>query len=177
MSQAYQALDSLRFTSRSVSYDSTRVTGSPGRPSAGPGVDMRDEIFHTIRAWEDDLREHLRHRGARDLGSREDTLAGAVRYLNRNFTVAISRDPGGREFGTETVALLTKTLKLVKNGPMRHVLVVPCPFCQTKALVAQEGVVLKPWFTYCEARLGGCGKSFTEMEVGWLLTPGIGVYR
>ncbi len=177
MPQAYEALGSLLHVSKSVTYDNLRVTGSPSRPSPGPWVDMRDQIFHAIRTWEDETRQHLRHRGARDLGSREDTLASAVRYLNRNFTAVMSRDPQGREIGKGVVTLLETTLKMVKNGPIRRVLVIPCPLCHMKALVAREGVVKEPWFTYCEARLGGCGKSFTETEVGWMLTPGLGVYR
>lgn len=126
-------------------------------------------MFHTVRSWEDDLRQHLHHRAARDSTTREATLETAVRYLNRNFTAAMARDPGGREFGQEMNALFSTALRMVKNGPLRHILTIPCPHCSRKALMQQEGIALEPWYTACETRLGGCGRLYTEQEMSWIV--------
>jgi hypothetical protein len=130
---------------------------------------MRDEIFQTIRCWEDDIRQHLRHRAARDGRSREETLALAVRYLNRNFVAAMKRDPGGLEFGEEVRALFSSALRLVKNGPIRSRLTIACPRCSRRSLVQQEGLAGKAWFTVCDERLAGCGTSYTEVEMTWMV--------
>lgn len=134
-----------------------------------PGVDLRDEMFHTLRSWEDDVRGALKHRAARDGGSREETLDRSVRYLNRNFESAIKRDPGGLEFGQEIYHLFTAALRLLKNGPIRSRLTISCPRCSRRSLVQQEGIAGRPWVTVCDERLAGCGTSYTEVEMTWMV--------
>lgn len=125
-------------------------------------------MFHTLRSWEDDLRQHQRHRAARDGSTREATVALTVRYLNRNIDAALSRDPGGKDFGHEINVLYSTALRMVKNGPLRTILTYPCPRCDRKALMQQEGIAGTPWYTACEIRLGGCGHLYTEQEMTWM---------
>lgn len=164
---AYLALDAVRFLTASQPADAPQVTGTRDRPSPAPGADLRDEIFHTSRSWEDDLRQHLHHRAARDGDTREETLTRTVRYLNRNFDTMIVREVCAKDFGQEMLWLFTASLRMVKNGPTRRVLIIPCPSCHRRSLIQQEGIALKPWYTSCEERLGGCGRLFTETEMAW----------
>jgi len=167
--EAYTALDAVRFYSRSAPADAVRVSGSKDRPSVAPGVDLRDEMFHTLRCWEDDVRLALRHRGSRDGADREETLDRSVRYLNRNFESAIKRDPGGLEFGQEIHSLFVSALRLLKNGPIRSRLTITCPRCSRRSLVQQEGIAGRPWVTVCDERLAGCGTLYTEVEMTWVV--------
>lgn len=167
MPDAYRALDTVRLLTNSAPADSARVSGTHSRPSPAPGVDARDELYQTIRSWEDDIRGFLRHRAARDLNTHEDTLESAVRYLNRNWDRAIARDPGGKDFGLEMLGLFSRALRMVKNGPIRSRLTIPCPRCSSKALVQQEGIAGRAWYTLCSERIGGCGVYYTEVEMEW----------
>lgn len=163
--QAYDALDSLRFTGAPAAWGATRVSGSPPPRSLGPGVELRDEIYHTARSWEDDVRHCLGHDSGVDGSSREETLAAACSYLNSNFVFAISRELGGLEFGVGAITLLQLALKKLKNDFSTHILIMPCPSCGMRSLVTQEGVAKEPWFTVCEQRLGGCGRQLSEEEM------------
>lgn len=164
----YVALAGLMDLRAASPTDAVRVSGSRESPSPSPAVDLRDEVFQVVRAWEDDLRGHLRHRAARDLSSREETLTSGVRYLNRNFGRMISRPECAAEFGHEVNVLFSTVLRMIKNGPLRSHLGIPCPWCHRKTLMQQEGVALKPWYTACEVALGGCGRLFTEDEMAWM---------
>jgi hypothetical protein len=140
-------------------------------------VDLRDEIFQTVCCWENDLRQHLRHRAARDLATRDATLVNAVRYLNRNFPSMIARPECAAEFGHEVNVLFSTALRVVKNGPLRAHLTIPCPYCHRRTLMQQEGVALHPWYTSCEEVLGGCGRLFTETEMVWMAEVRLAVSR
>lgn len=156
--------------------DSIRVSGSRERPSPSVAVDLRDELFQTVRSWEDCLRQLLRHRAARDLATREDTLVSATRYLNRNFDKIMAADCA-TDFGREVNVLFSTALNLVKNGPLRSHISIPCPWCNRRTLLQQEGLANVPWFTSCEERLGGCGRLFTETEMVWTAHQRIAVAR
>lgn len=175
--QAYTALGTVALLTASQPLDAVRVSGTRERPSTAPGADLQDEIFHTLRSWEDTLRQHQRHRAARDATTRETTVTLSVRYLNRNFDTAIARQPGGEEFGQNINVLFSTALRMVKNGPLRHILSVPCPRCGRKALMQQEGLALQPWYTACETRLGGCGCLYSEQEMSWLVEVRMAVAR
>lgn len=164
---AYEALGEV-LVWRSGGSDDVRVSGSRERPSPSVAVDTRDEVFQMVRSWEDDLRQHLGHRAARDLETRESTLVSGVRYLNRNFEVMMGREECAEEFGREMNVLFSTALRLVKNGPLRSHLTIPCAWCGRKCLMQQEGVALVPWYTSCEVTLGGCGRLFTEKEMVWM---------
>lgn len=157
--------------------DVVRVSGSRERPSPSAAVDLRDEIFQTVRCWEDDLRQHLRHRAARDLATRDLTLTNAVRYLNRNFDRMMQRPECAADFGHEVNVLFSTALRLVKNGPLRSHLSIPCPYCDRRTLMQQEGLALKPWYTSCEEVLGGCGRLFTETEMVWMAEVRLAIAR
>lgn len=165
---AYSALGTLHLLSRAAPADAVRVAGTREPPSPAPGVDQQDAIFHLVRSWEEDLRLHLRHRGPRFGGGQAEMLDGTVRYLNRNFDAAISRSPGGREFGEEIYGAFAAAVRMVKNGPIRSRLIIPCPRCNRKALFQREGVSGKPWFTICEEAVGGCGVRYSEGEMTWV---------
>lgn len=157
--------------------DAIRVSGSRERSSPSPAVDLRDEIFQTARCWENDLRQHLRHRAARDLATRDLTLTNAVRYLNRNFPAMMARPECAADFGHEVNVLFSTALRMVKNGPLRAHLSIPCPFCDRRTLMQQEGLALQPWYTSCEETLGGCGRLFTETEMVWMAEIRLAVTR
>jgi hypothetical protein len=173
---AYEALLSVSVIKPSPT-DTLRVSGSRERPSPSAAVDLRDELFQTTRSWEDSLRQHLRHRAARDLGERGLTLVSAVRYLNRNFERMMCRQECAADFGHEVNVLFSTSLRLVKNGPLRALLSIPCPFCKRKCLMQQEGLAGVPWYTACEQRLGGCGRLFTEQEMEWMVHVRVAVQR
>ena len=164
----YVALAGVMGLSAPSPADAIRVSGSRDRPSPSAAVDLRDELFQMVRVWENDLRQFLHHRAARDLESRESTLSSGVRYLNRNFGRMMARPECAADFGHEINVLFSTVLRMVKNGPLRSLLSIPCPWCHRKTLMQQEGVALVPWYTACEAALGGCGRLFTEQEMAWM---------
>lgn len=157
--------------------DVVRVSGSRERRSPSPAVDLRDEIFQVVRGWEDDLRQFLRHRAARDLETREGTLANGVRYLNRNFVRMMERPECAADFGREMNVLFSTALRMVRNGPLRALLTFPCPWCHRRTLMQQEGVANVPWYTSCEQSLGGCGRLFTEDEMVWMAQVRVAIQR
>lgn len=81
------------------------------------------------------------------------------------------------DFGHEINVLFSTALRMVKNGPLRAHLIIPCPYCNRRTLLQQEGVATKPWFTSCEERLGGCGRLFTEQEMVWMVEQRVAVQR
>lgn len=174
--QAYVALVSVSPIKPSPT-DVVRVSGSRERMGPSVAVDLQDEIFQQVRSWEDDLRQHLRHRAARDLDTRERTLVNGVRYLNRSFDRMMVRPECAADFGHEVNVLFSTALRLVRNGPLRSHLLIPCPYCQRRTLMQQEGLALKPWYTSCEESLGGCGRLFTETEMVWMAEVRLAVAR
>lgn len=173
---AYGALAGVSVI-RSSPTDAVRVSGSRERLSPSAAVDLRDELFQTVCDWEDDLRRFLNHRSARDGSSREETLTSGVRYLNRNFERMMQRTDRAADFGHQMNVLFSTALRLVKNGPLRAHLSIPCPWCNRKCLMQQEGVALKPWYTSCEEILGGCGRLFTETEMVWMTEVRLAIKR
>ena len=165
--QAYEALKTVRLLTRTPPLDATRVSGSRERPSPDPGVDLMDETYHTIRSWEDDSRTTLHHRAAREKGSREGNLLQGVRYLNRNFEALMQSPDRAGDFGSEVDSLFARALSMVKNGPLRAFLKIPCHYCGRKSLIQREGIAGRQWYTACEENLGGCGRLFTETEMAW----------
>lgn len=162
---------------RSSPTDAVRVSGSRERMSPSVAVDLRDEVFQTVRCWEDDLRQFHGHRAARDLETRERTLINGVRYLNRNFGSMMGRRECAADFGHEMNVLFSTALSMIKNGPLRSLLSFPCPWCHRRALMQQEGPASVPWYTSCEASLGGCGRLFTEDEMVWMAQVRVAIQR
>lgn len=157
--------------------DVVRVSGSRERCSPSVAVDLRDELFQWVRLWEDCLRRLLRDGAAHDGVSRLATLRGGVGYLSRNFDRMMGRSECAADFGREANVLFSTALRLVKDGPLRVLLSCPCPFCDRKTLMQQEGVALRPWYTACESTLGGCGRLFTETEMVWMTNVRLAVKR
>lgn len=162
----YEALLSVSVI-RASPTDSIRVSGTKERQSPSSAVDLRDELFHRVRWWEDDLRVFLRLRSAQDAATREVTLQQSVDLLSREFTGMMER-PASAGFGKDMTGLLSRVLRAVKNGPARSLLLYPCAFCSRRCLVQHEGLANRPWFTACEPSLGGCGRLFTEQEMEWM---------
>lgn len=130
-------------------------------------VDLRDELFHAVCAWGVDLRAHLGH-GACVTGEREVVLSAEVDYLNRHFERMLARADVAQTFGAHVRSLFGSVLGVVKNGPSRSHLIIPCPYCNTRSLFQLEGVAGTPWYTSCEPALGGCDRLFTETEMVWM---------
>jgi hypothetical protein len=168
--QAYDALAGVMFLTRTASADEERRGRSDVPPSPSPGADHQDAIVRLACAWEDDLRQHLRHKAATDeFGDPRATLNAAVEYLNINYTAMIERWECGGDFGLEVSAAHRTAVAMVKNKSGRKLLPAPCPSCEMTALVQEEGVARKPWYVECSERLGGCGRLFTENEWSWLV--------
>lgn len=154
--------------------DDEHVTRSATLPSPSPAADQQDEIAATMRDWEDMLRRYLHHPAATDVfGDRRATLARSVDYLNTHFRQIITwaDDPVvfmAADFGGDVWRLHSSTTRMVKSGPARHHLPVPCPTCQARALIQEEGAALQPWSIECVERVGGCGRVFSENEYAWL---------
>jgi hypothetical protein len=166
---AYTALGSVKFLTRTASADEERRGRSDVPPSPSPGADHADEILHTTTAWEDDLRRHLGHTAATDrFGDPHATLTAAVEYLNTHWTAMIGREECAADFGDETWRLHAIALAMVKNKPVRRFLPVPCPSCDTRALIQEEGLAKRPWYVECAERLGGCSRLYSELEYEWL---------
>jgi hypothetical protein len=173
---AYQALDAVAFMSRDVP---ERVSGSRERPSPSPGGDAQDELLHTMTSWEDDLRywakynhspEH--HWKYRPGAGHDDvapllTLEAACVYLNGNFHIMMEREECAGDFGSEVLSLFTRAQGMVKNGPQRRKLPLPCPKCDLRTLIQEEGIAGRPWYVSCETRPGGCGSLYTPEEWDW----------
>ena len=166
---AYRALATTKFLTRSASADEERRGRSDVPPSPSPGADHADEILRTTTAWEDDLRRHLRHQSATDrFGDPLATLTAAVEYLITHWTAMIGRVECAADFGQETWRLHATAVAMVKNKPVRRFLPVPCPSCDTRALVQEEGLAKRPWYVECSERLGGCSRLYSELEYEWL---------
>lgn len=166
---AYQALGTVKFLTRSASADEERRGRSDVPPSPSPGADHQDEICRTVSAWEDDLRQHLRHAAAADTGNRETDLAASVEYLNANYAAMIQRAECAGDFADEVTRLHRITVAMVKNKPIRKQLPVRCPSpgCEVQALIQEEGLAGKPWYVECSERLGGCGRLYAEADWDW----------
>jgi hypothetical protein len=147
--------------------DVVRVSGSRERMSPSVAVDLQDEMFWSVCGWENDLRRFLRLGAAHDGPSRVVTLGAAVQTLDRLFDRMLSRADCGAVFGRQIMELFGRALRVARNGPLRSLLRFPCSYCGVRALVQQEGLPNRPWYTSCEQRLGGCGRLFTEQEMEW----------
>jgi hypothetical protein len=166
---AYDALASVKFLTRTASADEERRGRSDVPPSPSPGADHQDEICRTVTAWEDDLRQHLRHDAAADTGEHRDDLAASVEYLNRNWLAMIERPECAGEFADEITRLHRITVAMCKNKPGRKHLPAPCPSCDMMALIQEEGFAGKPWYVECVEYLGGCSRLYQETEYLWLV--------
>lgn len=167
---AYRALATTKFLTRTASADEERRARSDVPPSPSPGADHADEITRTAAAWEDDLRRHLRHTAATDqFGDPYATLSATVEYLNTHWTAMIGREECAADFGGEIWRLHATALAMVKNKPVRRFLPVPCPSCDMRALIQEEGLARRPWYVECAERLGGCSRLYSEMEYEWLI--------
>lgn len=167
---AYRALGSTKFLTRTASADEERRGRSDVPPSPSPGADHQDEILRTTASWEDDLRQHLGHR-ASPLALDPDPLAAltaSVEYLNANYQAMVERVYVAADFTAEIWRLHAIALAMVKNKPVRRFLPAPCPSCDTRALVQEEGLAKRPWYVECSERLGGCGRLYSELEYEWL---------
>lgn len=175
---AYQALEAVAFMSREPGEP---VSGSKAPASPSPGGDAQDEILRTMRAWEDDLRfwakynrspqHHWRYRpgAGQDLEAPLLTLEAACLYLNGNFGLMMERQECAVEFGMEIMSLFTRAQSMIKNGPQRKHMQLPCPRCDMISVVQEEGVAGRPWYIMCETRAGGCGSLYTPEEWEWWL--------
>lgn len=154
--------------------DDEHVARTAALPSPSPGADQQDEIAATMRDWEDMLRRYLGHKAATDVfDDRRATLANSIEYLNTHFRQIITwaDDPVvfmAADFGGDVWRLHSSTTRMVKSGPMRRHLPVPCPTCQARTLIQEEGKALEPWSIECVERIGGCGRVFSENEYAWL---------
>jgi hypothetical protein len=144
------------------------VSGSRGVPSVSVAVDVQDEVFRSVRGWVAELGGWLGVEGPVGSGPREEVIVKDVGFLSRFMDRMLSRPTVGAEFGKEMSVLFSTGLRLVKDGPLRSLLLVPCAWCGCRSLMQQEGVAGKPWYTACEVRLGGCGRLFTEDEMAWM---------
>lgn len=168
--QAYDALAAVQFMTRSASADEERRGRSDVPPSPSPGADQQDAIVRLACAWEDVLRQHLRHVSATDaFGDPRATLAAATEYLNTNYFEIIENADFGADFGRETLTAHRTVVAMVKNKPVRKHLPVPCPSpgCGCKALIQEEGVAGRPWYVECVEHLGGCGRLYAEADWAW----------
>lgn len=167
--QAYDALASVKFLTRTSSADDERRGRSDVAPSPSPGADHQDEICRTVSGWEDDLRQYLGHHAAADTGEHRADLAASVNYLNLNWQAMIEREDCANDFAAEMVRLFRATVGMVKNRPIRRHLPVPCPSpgCGCKALIQEEGIAGKPWYVECAERLAGCGRLYAEADWAW----------
>ena len=169
MPDAYRALGIVPYLSPRPSSDEilTHVSGSRERPSPGPGVDLRYEMSKVLCLWEDDLRSHLRLRAAMMPDGSGEALSRAVELLNSNFAPMMARSECAKDFGQEILHLFQAALRMVKNGPSRRKLHIPCPRCDIRALIQHEGIAHMPWYTECTRHIGGCGTLFSEQEMTW----------
>lgn len=165
---AYDALGSVKFLTRTASADEERRGRSDVPPSPSPGADHQDEICRTVTAWEDDLRQHLKHAAAADTGEQRDDLAASVEYLNRNYTAMIERPECAGDFTDEISRLHRIAVGMCKNKSGRRFLPAPCPSCDARALIQEEGFAGKPWYVECTEWLGGCSRLYSELEYEWL---------
>jgi hypothetical protein len=161
---AYKALDTVKYLSRTASADEERRGRSDVPPSPSPGADHQDEICRTVTEWEDDLRHHLGHRAAADTGNQAADLTASVEYLNRNWQAMIERPECAGDFADDVTRLFRISIAMVKNKPIRKTLPVACPTCDMETLVQEEGPAGRPWYVECVERLGGCSRLFTENE-------------
>lgn len=168
---AYEALDSVIYLTPKTAQ---RVSGSQSPRSPSPGGDLQDEIYTTVRSWEDDLCAWRRRRERDfvpapmdDPDSRLVTLTASTDALGRFFETMIDREECAADFGCEVLSLFRRSRSMVGGGPNKRHLSLPCPACDLRALVAEEGIAHKPWYTVCVERLGGCGRLYTEQEISW----------
>lgn len=166
---AYRALDSMKYLSRTNAAGSERRGRSDAAPSPSPGADHQDEIVRTVTAWEDDLRQHLGHDAGQDTGDHAADLTRSVEYLNRNWRAMAERPECAGDFADDTTRLHRTAVAMVKNKTVRKTLPPPCPTCDMATLVQEEGVAGKPWYVECSPPLGGCGRLFSESEFDWLV--------
>jgi len=166
---AYKALNSMKYLTRTASADEERRGRSDVAPSPSPGADHQDEICRTVTAWEDDLRQHLRHVAAHDTGDRSTDLTASVEYLNVNYKAMIERTECAGDFAQEIWRLHSDAVGMVKNRPVRRHLPAPCPSCDMLTLVQEEGFAGRPWYVECAERAGGCGRLYQESEYSWLV--------
>lgn len=154
-----------------VSFDA-RVSGSRPCRSVSPVVDLRDELFRGVCGWEVAVRECLGLGLGGVSGSREVVLTGSVEFLNRCFGSVMS-GADAECFGLWVWRVFDRVLSVVRNGPSRSLLSLPCPFCRMRCLVQHDGVANVSWYTVCEKRMGGCGRLFTESEVDCMVEQAI----
>ena len=170
--QAYDALASVKYLTRTATADDERRGRSDVPPSPSPGADHQNDILSYARDWEDMLRRHLGHKAATDqFGDPRATLVNAVEYLNLNYQ-ALTDGCGYdfvEEFARDIHGAYSTALAMVKNNPVRRHLPTPCPSpgCGYKALIQEEGVAGKPWYVECAEHLGGCGRLYAEQDWAW----------
>jgi len=170
--QAYDALASVKFLTRTASADEERRGRSDVPPSPSPGADHQNEILSFARDWEDALRRHLRHPAATDrFGDPRATLAAAADYLNTHYQALVEGCGYDfvEEFARDIHGAYSTAVAMVKNKPVRRHLPTPCPSpgCDVRALIQEEGVAGKPWYVECCERLGGCGRLYAEQDWAW----------
>lgn len=173
---AYQALDAVTFMTREPG---EHVSGTKTPPSPSPGGDAQDELLRTMTSWEDDLRYWAKYNrspihmwkhqpgAGRDASGPLLTLDAACTYLNAHFDVMMAREECAADFGREILSLFTRAQAMVKTGPQRRRLPLPCPSCDFLTLVQEEGVAGRPWYISCDPRPGGCGRLYTPEEWEW----------
>lgn len=169
---AYDALETVKYQSRTNAADQERRGRSDTAPSPSPGADHQDEILRLACAWEDELRKHLGHQSATDeFGDLRATLLASVEYINRNWQALVDGCDYDfiEEFANDIHGAYATAVAMCKNKPVRRILPVACPTCDMQTLIQEEGVAGKPWYVECSERLGGCSRLFTENEYEYFI--------
>lgn len=149
-----------------------KVTGSP---SGSPAWDAADELIEWAWATEDRLRAHLCHsravRAVRLHGSgavRVLNLGGSVGYL-REWVSALLSAPFADEVGQQVLGLVRRAERAAGLDRLVHHLPVPCPTCDVRALVREDGAD--------QVDCGACGRVWTEDEYRRLVVVVASDYR
>ncbi len=162
--EVFERLDGVSVL-RSGALDVVRVSGSRGSVSPSVAVDLREEVFGVVWGWEAELCGFLGLL-VPDGGSWEVVVTRGTRFLSGWLDRMMERDVGD-EFGRRMCGLFSVCLRVLKDGPSRSRLLIPCGWCGVRGLVREEGLAGRAWFTECVTGLGGCGRLFSEDEMEW----------
>lgn len=137
--------------------DATRKATRAGSPSGSPAWDAVDELVAWATGVEDRLRAELGHadvpRGGTSTVVQARFLVEAVRYLGHWATALLSSSFAVRA-GADAIALERRAERAAGVDRLVHRLPAPCPSCDRKALVREDGSEQVD----CKA----CGRVWTE---------------
>lgn len=138
--------------------DRTRTSTRAGSPTASPALDVVDDLAAWAADLVDELSEHLRVPFITRTGTRRRIrhLTENVAWLHTRATALLCHDDLAAEAGRAIPGWVTRLERAAGQDRLRHRLPAPCPTCDLRALVRDDGSE--------QVDCTACGRAWVEAD-------------